>query len=80
MPVRMTGVSTARSMEVRQVAEPTAISPVRVSAMRMDQVALAGVAVMDSARDERAAEKMVELGVRIKKGYQTGVWYPRRIW
>ena len=50
IPVRTSGVSCARSKLVMQVAEPRTISPVRVSVMRMDQVADAGAARRAVAR------------------------------
>ena len=53
MPVSTRGVSRARSKPVRQVAEPRTNSPVRVSVMRMDQVAFA----VDAAR-ARVVERM----------------------
>jgi len=63
MPVRTTGVSMARSNPVRQVAEPTTNSPVRVSVMRMDHVAAAGVA-------ERAVVRMAAAsGARSRDGF-----------
>jgi len=57
IPVRTTGVSVARSNPVRHVAEPTTNSPVRVSAMRMDHVAEAGVAARAVVRAVAASRR-----------------------
>ena len=54
IPVMRTGVEMARSMEGTQVADPRTISPVRVSVMRMDQVAEAGFAVAARAMVDAA--------------------------
>ena len=58
IPVRTRGVPWARSKLVMQVAEPRTISPVRVSVMRMDQVADAG------AVRARVAERAASLQAR----------------
>ena len=65
----------ARSMEVRQVAEPRTISPVRVSAMRMDQVAVA----VDAVRAMAARAVFIGLLVMIYLVYQNGGIIPREI-
>ena len=63
MPGISTGVAARRSKFARQVAEPAATSPVRVSIKMMDHVAAAGPAAIKMP--EAAARKWRECGMAV---------------